>query len=297
MTKSRDDAKLLTTGPSKRGWHRLQLAAECLQKYAWTYKAPQQPEAAPKDSALFGTKSPALSKGSLIHLALAHHYMRMKAVQEGTDPEEWVEPLEAVELIARLNGATEYISLLSRVYEAYVDHWEGEEWQMKILDVEVLFETRIMGKYLLTGRIDLMFEDLDGRIWVNDHKTSSRVTPEHKEFYALSGQLIGYQHLVRQKYGARLAGMKLNLVQVSTEPKFERITLQRSPAFESNFEQIVVDIEESIERMETSGRTYDNWPKAMNELTCKSRYSTCEFADQCRFGAGAKKAGGWSWEG
>jgi hypothetical protein len=103
--------------------------------------------------------------------------------------------------------------------------------------------------------------------------------------------------MAREKYGDRYAGLIVNLVQLGTPGKFERIVLPRSPNLESRFERIIIDIEESIERVEAEGRSFDDWPKAINELTCFHRYGACEFIDQCKWGAGAGKAGNWTWEG
>ena len=280
------NAKIIHTGPSPRGWHRLQQAAECLQKFAWRYEAPQKEAKGPP--------SPALAKGSLIHLALAQHYARIKARQEGGDPEEWCEPAEAVTLISQLEGTEAFASVAIEAYEAYCLQYPDDEKTMKIVGIEELMSTKVQGKYLLTGRIDLAFEDMAGRIWAMDHKTTAYLKSSHKQFYTISGQLLGYSHMAREKYGEKYAGMKLNLIQ-HTKPKFDRITLPRSPNLETRFESIVVDIEESIERVQASGRDFDDWPKAINELTCYHRYGPCEYLSQCRFGAGSKKGGRWEW--
>jgi len=292
------DAKIIYTGPSPRGWHRLQLAAECLQKYAWTYEVPK-----PKDRV---TSAP-LAKGSLIHLALAQHYARMRA---GLTPDEqdlsdlggvgdniddWVDPARAVDLISQLEGTQQYAGVALDAYHAYVKNYPHDATKWKILEVEEIMEVQIAGRYRLTGRADLVIEDLGGRVWVVDHKSTARLTARHKQFYSVSGQLLGYSHMGRQKYGDRFAGLIVNLIQHGT-PKFERIVLPRSPNLEAKFERIVVDIEESVERIQAEGRDPSDWPKAINELTCYHRYGACDFIDQCRWGAGAGKAGNWSWE-
>jgi hypothetical protein len=100
----------------------------------------------------------------------------------------------------------------------------------------------------------------------------------------------------QQKWGDKFGGMHLNLIQHTGVMKFERMDLPRSPNIEARFEQIVVDIEESIGRMEAAGRRYDEWPKAINELTCYHRYGPCTYMSQCRHGAGALKSGNWLWE-
>ena len=287
------EQKIIYTGPSPRGWHRLQQAAECMQKYAWMYEVPKS--AKKKDES---GKSPALAKGSLIHLALAQHYARMRNAQQGKDPEEYCEPAEAVQLISKLDGVEKFADVAIGAYKAYTMHYDEfiERQQMEIVAVEELMETQSAGRYLLTGRLDLAYRDLGGRVWVMDHKTTSRLTKSQKEYYTVSGQLLGYSHMAREKYGDQFAGLMVNLIQHG-ECKFQRIELPRSPNLESRFEQIVVDIEESIERMKISGRSYDEWPKSITELVCYHRYGACRFIDQCRFGAGSKHAGNWTWVG
>lgn len=285
---------IIFTGPSGRGWHRLQQAAECLQKYAWTYGTGEDGKSPLADEDEDGKSSPALIKGSLVHLSLAHHYARMRQRQIGEDENLFVEPKEAVELIAKLQNGEKFVDEVMLTYEKYVNHYDNDEISFKVVGVERLFETQIRGKYLLTGRMDLVFEDHSGRIWVMDHKTTSKIQSSHKEVYAASGQLIGYQHLARTAYGDRLAGLKLNLIEHGGR-KFERLTLPRSPFFESQFEQTVVDIEENIQRLRDSGRPADEWPKAMNEMSCYGRYGACKFLDKCRWGMQSSKAGNWTW--
>lgn len=288
-----DDAKIIYTGPSPRGWHRLQQAAECLQKYAWSYEKPPEPEGTEK---VEKTKSPALVKGSLIHLAMAQHYARIRSKQEGKSVDEWVQPEEAVRLIARLEKCEDIADDVIRVYQQYVRQYPYDDEQMKVLHIEELLQMKIADKYLFTGRMDLVYEDLGGRIWVCDHKSTGRLTSSHKHYYAVSGQLLGYAHLAKKAYGDRFAGVKLNLIEHGNPAKFDRLTLERSPNFEARFERIVVDIEESVERMKASGRAYDDWPKAMNEMTCWGRYGACSYVDQCRFGEGAGVAGKWQFK-
>ncbi len=284
---SKPDAQIIYTGPSPRGWHRLQQAAECLQKFAWQYEAPKVEGKRKKTS-------PALAKGSLIHLALAQHYAQIRAIQQGKDPEEWCDPKEAVELIAKLEGTQEFAQVAVDAYEAYRFQYPHDKDEMEIIAIEDLANTKIDGRYLFTGRLDLVYRDLGGRVWAMDHKTTSFLKSSHKQFYSVSGQLLGYGHMAREAYGEDYAGMKLNLIQHGKH-KFERLTVPRSPNLESKFPQIVIDIEESIERMQVSGRDFDDWPKATNELTCYHRYGACKFIDQCRHGVGAKKAGNWTW--
>lgn len=290
------DGKIIYTGPSPRGWHRLQTAAECLQKYAWSYEGPKTSKKPEK-------KGPALVKGGLVHLACAQHYATMRAEQraergEEDDPNLWCDPYTAVDLIAQMEGAEQYTQNILDTYEEYTKRYpyEQEFQSMQIIAVEDLVETHIQG-YWLTGRLDLAYKDMAGRIWVVDHKTSTRITRNHKTYYGMSGQMHAYLHMARETY-PEVAGMKINMIQhatASNPPKFERFDLMRSAFLESKFEQSIVDIEQSIERMKATGRSYDDWPKAMSELTCFHRYGPCKFLDKCRHGEQAKTGGMWEW--
>jgi hypothetical protein len=106
--------------------------------------------------------------------------------------------------------------------------------------------------------------------------------------------LIGYKFLAATRYGDKLAGVQLNLLEYGGK-KFQRLMLPRSPFFEAQFEQTVVDIEDNIERLQQSGRAIDQWPKAMNEMTCFGRYGACKFLQQCRWGIDSGVAGNWTW--
>lgn len=288
---SNPDAKVLSCGPSPRGWHRLQTAAECLQKYAWDYVSDAKTGRPTKQD----SKSPALMKGSLIHLALAQFYVRMQWRQEGRDESEWCYPEEAVELMAKVDGVPELIDTVIQTFQAYERKYFYDDQMWKVVGVEQLGLTYIKGKYLLTGRRDLIVEDNAGQIWVVDHKTTARLTAKHKQFYGVSGQLLGYDLMARQQYKEKYAGLILNLVEVGGN-NLDRVQLPRSPNLEAQFENMVVDIEQAIERLEAENRPRDQWPKAMSELTCFTRYGACPHLDQCRFGAGAGKAGNWTWE-
>ena len=274
-----EDPLVLDPGPSPRGWHRLQLAAECLQKYAWSYETERRE----------GPKiRPALATGSLIHLLLAQHYARMKQEQEGRNPEEYLEPLEAVQLVAEVKKTSRFVERVIPVYEAYRRSYDSDIRTRIIREVENIYDGTV-GPYRLTGRIDLIWEDLAGRLHATDHKSTGRLTARHRDYYTMSGQFQAYMHLVRQKHG-HLASFEINLIQ-HTNPELLRIKLPRSPILEQQFVSRVIDIERSIEGVKAEGRHIEEWPKAMSELTCFHRYGPCDHMNKCRFGQNAACAG------
>ncbi len=266
--------QLLSTGPSPRGWHRLQLMLECPQKWAYKYKLDldeDRSNAAP------------LVKGSMMHLALAHHYMRIQAVQEGKNPEEWMHPVPALKAIAIQNGPewAEHVDNLVKCYEAYCLQWLDESFE--VLAVEKMAYAKI-GEHVLTGRFDLVFRDRQGKVWICDHKTTGRLQANQKKYYSISGQLVGYSYMGHQIYGEDFGGMILNQVQHRNPFKFARLRLPPAPNLLKRFPQVVDDAEKRIKELEDSGRPYDQWPMAINELTCYSRYGPCPHMERCKWG-------------
>lgn len=162
--------KINMTSASPRGWHRLQLATECLQKYAFTYE--EQLDADGNKPAKAEVKGPGLIRGSLMHLALAQHYSIMRTLQEGGERDEWSEPETAVELIARRDNGLKFLDDVLHTYREYCKTYpfEREIKTHKIVAVEDLYQTMIGGKWLLTGRVDLAYENQAGEIIVVDHK-------------------------------------------------------------------------------------------------------------------------------
>lgn len=269
--------KILNTGPSPRGWHRLQLALECPQKYGWHYEVGLGQQGDKKND------SPPLIKGSLIHLALAHHYSQIKAMQNDEDPAEFEDPCIAMEIVAKKNGEAweKEIDTCRKTFLAYLDHYSDEN--LKILEVERLAYTSIQG-HVFTGRFDLIYEDRRGKVWVCDHKTTGRLHSKQRQFYGISGQLTGYAYMAAQIYGDKFAGVILNQIQHVAPYKFARNPLPPAPNLLHRFPQIVVDAESVIKGCKESGRSPRNWPMAANELTCFSRYGACPYLERCTWG-------------
>lgn len=278
-------SKLLETGPSPRGWHRLQNMLECPQKWSYRYNLGMKPS----------IPAIALMKGSLMHLALAHHYMRKQDADNGIET-EWLDPFDAIDL--KCQQEPDFVdakNVVQKGMEFYLDHWQFEDQRWKVLEVEKLAYATIDDpvelaedgtpkRYLLTGRFDMILENAAGDVYVVDHKTTSRLTKSHEQFYAMSGQLLGYEYMARKIFGDRLRGVMLNLVQLGTKNKCERLVIPPRPFLSSQFEQTVIDAERRIAQLDKSGRDALEYPKAMNELTCFTRYGACAFMDTCKYG-------------
>lgn len=275
------DAKLLETGPSPAGWHRLQTVIECPQKFAYHYKLHMDA----------GLPAAALLRGTMVHLALAHHYARKKNIDEGRDPDEFIPPQHALALKAYRES--EYKDVFSQVLDvinAYIPYHEEMDKKWNVFATEKLMDVQIPDpdrntSYRYTGRCDLMIEDpKDGGIYIVDYKTTARLTHNHKKWYAMSGQMIGYEYMGQLQYGDRIKGVMVWLIQVTPPFKFERYLMPPRPKLAESFPRTVIEAERRIAYLESLDMDPLDWPKAMTELTCFSRYGACGFIDNCKYG-------------
>jgi hypothetical protein len=78
-------------GPSRRGWHFHETMLKCPQLHSYLYNL----------NIVFPTTVP-LARGILLHCGLAHYYMRLKAVQQGEDPDAYHTPVDSLRICAYL---------------------------------------------------------------------------------------------------------------------------------------------------------------------------------------------------
>jgi len=267
------EKQILVTGPSPRGWHRLQQVLECPAKYAWGYLDPDKKR----------VERDPLVKGSLIHLGLAHHYQRMMEVQQGRDPDVYYTPKAAIQVYADIaKGLSEkWMSLACDVMDSYLERYKDEHWE--ILAVESLADGQV-GGHRFTGRFDLVYRDRQGRIWVVDHKTTTRLDSSQRKFYSISGQMLGYRTLAHQKYGDDLAGIRLNMIQHTGTMKFQRFDLTAAPHMLREFPKTVRFAEGLIAEHSAKSKDPRDWPMVSTELVCWHRYGACPHLEKCKWG-------------
>ena len=269
---------IIYTGPSPRGWHRIGQFLECPQKYAWAH------ESGSGGGHRDGQESTPLVRGSLIHLGLAQHYARVRETQNGKPADLYYPSEEAMRIVAAAKGGAYEAEVQTCIdcVHAYMDYWHNEDF--KVLRVEELYEGFFEG-YRLTGRLDLVIEDRQGRVFVIDHKSTGFLSSKQRVFYSISGQMHAYRWLASMQYGERLGGMRINMLQHSNGFKFQRFDLDPSPHMFTQFPRIIKEAEEQIARYKAEGRPLHLWPMAISELTCFHRYGACEHMDKCKWGA------------
>ncbi len=274
---------LIDTGPSRRGWHRLEAHLRCPQLFAWGYgqAGSGDPEARERSRRQF-PPGPPLVRGSIGHVGLAHLYARLKAVQEGDDPNRFYLPTEAMGLVAGSFGelGRGMLPVATRVVRAYAEHFSHERW--KVVGVEKEEET-YFGRYLYTARVDLEYEDRAGKIWFADYKIVSRLEGKVLNRYTLSGQILGLMHLGSRKHGDQFGGVQLNLLGVNPI-SFIRHVPDPAPWLLERFPELVIHAEEAISRTEELLSLGQVIPASPSEFTCYNSYGQCPAHGLCRWG-------------
>lgn len=149
-------AKQPSAAESSRGYHRVAVFDDCERKYGFRYGMHLEAK----------RMAPAPALGSLLHIALMHHY-RARAGRDAEDPIEAMQNAPA-------RIVHQFAKALS-IWESYLP-WAAEaDKAIEILDVEREFAARINGR-LITTRLDLvvaMHIDREHRVIAIDHKSTS----------------------------------------------------------------------------------------------------------------------------
>lgn len=270
---------LLDTGPSARGAHRLQTALTCPALFAF--------QKLMKHEAALGDRGP-LVRGSIGHVALAHHYARLGAVQHNIDPETYFPPETAIDMVAEKFGTMgrSFQRLIHDAYKHYQAHYSVERHEVVGVECPVDYQVPTPdGPIRFTQRWDLLTRDDAGRMWITDHKFVGQIQAKTIDRYALSIQFTGMVWLGHTLYGTNFGGVRLNLVGVGPRFNFMRPTLPPAPDAVRRFPATLAHAERVIASIE--GLT-DPWdaPHAYSEMICMTPYGPCPATDLCRWGRG-----------
>ena len=249
--------------------------------------------------------SEALDLGSAVHQVEAHHYLRLKARQEGRDPDEWLPPLEAVPAaIAKgvLNPLTP--AALASIEPIYLAcHNPNQTRGKKVIAAEAILAIELgtlnchghpkHGEPIIYApRGDLTEEDENGGIWLSDHKTAGNPSQATIQAYSNHMQFIMLAAIGEAHYGGKFKGVKLHLIKTSAPYGHDwipiPITKFQVEAMLWNFQHVA----HQRARFELDILNGDlnplHLPRAVNEQVCQGRYSRCSAFDLCRNGSTVK---------
>lgn len=269
---------LIETGPSERGWSRLEAVLRCPQLFAYEYLL--------RDSLDVRTHSNsnrfnAVRRGELIHVGLAHHYARLRCAQQGTDPSEFYDVPTALKLAAEKRQTQQHLQLAMNVVSSYAAHYAEVDASYNVLGVETLVEAQVRG-YRFTKRVDLILQHkTTGRVRLMDHKTTSRLDKAAERRYALSGGVHTMTYFGTGLYGDAFEGAWLNFIELGQPFRFKRVPVAAAPAVLHALPQTIQDGEERIAAL--AGRDPWNYPRVYSEQTCETRYGPCPYAELCRW--------------
>lgn len=208
---------------------------EALKAVSWSelktfQRCPKQWEYKYVDRLVPKKKSKPLFLGSWIHSALESYYtggdwrIGHKLFLDEYN-KLFEEEREALEMQGKRRGKPlpQRVESIMKSYEFY---YKDDGWEVVAIEqpFEVDTPLKIDGKtQRFQGIIDLVIRDLEGRLWVVDHKTAGNI-PEATAFHAMDPQLMLYPWAAKQAWGWDVAGVYYNYVRskAPSVPKINR---------------------------------------------------------------------------
>lgn len=277
--------RLIFTGPSPHGWHRLSVFLRCPSLYAYVYRSPGMTESL--------ASTDYLTRGTLVHVGLAHHYLRrgiverkglLHAGQTERNQEDFYTPLAAVALAAQRlasegdRWAMPLLGLAQAIVNGYLRTVAATSIDrgFKVYAVEEI-ATLTCGGFPYTARFDLVAEDSVGLTAI-DHKVLAR--PKNAAaMYSHSGQIHGHRMLGAHLWGPKFRGVQLNAISADpTNSGIHRVVPHAAPGQVTAMPQLVFDVHSQINALDSS-RPWHAWPRTM---ACLDRFEgRCPSWDRC----------------
>lgn len=336
----------LDAGQSEAGWHRIQTYLACPRLFYWLYEFPRQvrggieaqavgwsAKGVPASAAnlepevvqaFLRYESPALVRGSLVHILVAHFSARWAAERGGfryvwmgpKGPDGFptyqerlvVDPLEIVEpelaaylsagrmLVEERRDERTVVRELKTALDAY-EVWRGPQARLMVgldvLGVETPMVQTIQtaaGPKRLSVRVDrIIGETYTRRVRFEDHKTS--LTPELKatlDLYTISGQIGLLYRFGVTFYGPKFIGVYLNIIGVDQKrTMLHQIPAPPAPAVAEDVMTAIAIGEEGIAQSRERGY----FPPVLSPYVCKhiAGGRKCDAWDLCTLGPGARR--------
>jgi hypothetical protein len=255
---------LIDAGPSPFGWSRISDFFRCERLY-------QLKRDRPRENATDGP----LARGSTGHVGLAHRYKRLQLVQQGQDPDVYLDPAEAMRTYIEKNKILG--SAWQPAVEAVLRHTPIEG---TVMHVEEVFGAQVdyggAAPKRLTSRFDLVMAR-EGKVWIVDHKTTFKHDPGITDRYRLSGQFLLAGLIGRGTWGAAFGGVYIHALAMIPPYQSALYLLEPTPGAFASFPAAVKEALRRIERCEETGI----WLPAFHETVCRTAYALCSEAETC----------------
>lgn len=265
-----------TSGPSRRGFHRLATFAACPQRFAYREVLRLETRRA----------SEALSLGTLLHLALMWHYLRLRAERRREPMDGLLDPVAAMRAApARVAWC---FDRAAEVYDAYRRWSSTADASMEVIDVEREYAVRVQGR-LYTQRADLTVA-VRGKAFFWDHKCSlAGAVDTVPAWRLLDGQVHGYEVIGEALsggpplHGLPFGGVVLNMIGCAPPYRFRAHPLVLDDGLRDSFLATAAATDAAI----GTADSMDPWSYEKRGLVsgaCQDRYGACDYVPLCRFG-------------
>lgn len=261
-------------GASGRGWSSYRNLMACPRRFQLRYIIKAR-----------GEERAALGIGSCWHTFIALYYLNMKALIAGTD--EGPAPSAMRDELLKQRADAVLVAEAWRLFEAYVDHWEGVGDYLEPLAVEHWVEdprTKRTARYDLIARVtdEGKPRGIVPGLYIIEHKSLSSWGEKTANSYHLDGEIIGQLALWRKarpqlsrKFG-KLQGIIINVVTKTKVPKLHR-EIVAPPMKVANAQWHDLDFWEATEAFY---RAAGHWPKSL--AACWDRYGPCDYVERCK---------------
>jgi hypothetical protein len=269
---------IIDSGPSERGWSYYSTVLRCPQLFYWKYV---YPKIATRPTTFSDYTEP-LARGTIFHVAAAHHYARMWARAHGKNEDLVCPPEVAMKIAAAKIGelGEERLPIVQAMWSAYLQRYPVETFE--VVAVEQPAEVLIEG-VRLTARIDLIVKEPTGRIFIYDHKSSARMESKVMRRYTLHGQRFGLELLGRKLYGDQFGGVVIN--HITEDCEFVRKSSEPAPWMARKFPLTITLAAALIESLTAKcGTDPSAWPAFPSDQSCYGPYGACPAIPICQWG-------------
>jgi len=200
----------------------------------------------------------------------ANHHVAVDRAYERARP-FWEEP-----------GYEDIVALLERMCVHYFDVASTDDFTVLGVEEE-LVHNEPGDPFTYSCRLDLFVHSKRlGGLWVVEHKSAKRITPDIKTGYLLDMQVLGQLWLAERiidfdAYGEPLGGCLVNITSKDVNVQHERVHVIASKPHLAEFEL-------SMRAWAEVGRTfkYLGWPKALGNCVGPAHYfQPCTYFDIC----------------
>jgi hypothetical protein len=218
---------------------RIQFFLNCKRKYMWQFE----------ENLVIDRPQFPLKDGTACHAGL-------EALYGGATPEEAVQhaldtydrSFDGVPILGleEKDLVREHRDLVERLTRGYVEHY-GQEEDFVVIQPEVSGRVEVgdgTGVFLIFRTDGII--SMRRRLWLLETKTMARLGKTDLQKYEMDLQLTSYIYAVRKSMGQPIAGVLLNALVKTKEPRYHRELFLRTDKALAEFEQQFVEMAREI---------------------------------------------------